>query len=638
MKFFLVVAFVAYVFALSEDKIVGGTLASQGQFPYQVSQRRNKRHYCGGSIIDTNTILTAAHCVDGKDSTTLNIVVGSNKLNESGVWYFVSLYTMHPDWNPVLATNDLAVIKVTTPIQFSTYIQPIVVDNSFVPGGPQCVLSGWGLTRYPSLTTPNDLMYFTGKVVDLNRCKESLPSRKYPVLESNICSLAKYGIGACMGDSGGPLVADNKQIGHSIGRTFPNDKIVGGTVASEGQFPYQISHRYNSRHICGGSIIDEYTILTAAHCVYGFNSQQFDVVVGSNQLSFGGIWYSVSRSIMHEQYDSVLSTNDIAVMKVLGPIKFTAYIQPIAVDSSFTPGGVECVHSGFGITSYPGSASNDLLYFEANVVDLNICKDIFQGLNFPVLDSNICAFARYGIGACSAHTFGKTLLKNKIVGGLIAYQGQFPYQISLRYFAQHICGDSIIDQNTNLTAAHCVDGVANTNLGIVVGTNKLDEGGILNTVAQYVIHEKWNPADATNDISVIKMTAPFEFTRDVMPLTIDNRFISAGARCVLSGWGYTSYPGSSPNDLMYFRAQITCLEKCKTEFPGSVYPVIDSNICAFSKYGVGACLGDSGEPLVSNNKQIEITSWVAPCGIGYPDAYTRVSNYYDWIETQQMTL
>lgn len=48
-----------------ESKIVGGDNASPGQFPYQVSLRKNKSHFCGGSIIDSRTILTAAHCVEG---------------------------------------------------------------------------------------------------------------------------------------------------------------------------------------------------------------------------------------------------------------------------------------------------------------------------------------------------------------------------------------------------------------------------------------------------------------------------------------------------------------------------------------------------------------------------------------------
>ncbi|KAK4873167.1 hypothetical protein RN001_015196 [Aquatica leii] len=202
----------------------------------------------------------------------------------------------------------------------------------------------------------------------------------------------------------------------AFGRTLSKDKIVGGTVASEGQFPYQISQRYNSRHRCGGSIIDEHTILSAAHCVHGISGDKFKIVVGSNQLSSGGLWYSVSRYVMHEQYDSNLLTDDIAVIKVLDPIQFTTHIQPVVVDDTFISADVECVLSGFGTTSYPGNASNDLLYFEGNVFDFNKCKEVFAEDNFPVLESNICAFSKNGIGACSGDSGGPLVSNQKQIG------------------------------------------------------------------------------------------------------------------------------------------------------------------------------------------------------------------------------
>ncbi|KAK4873171.1 hypothetical protein RN001_015200 [Aquatica leii] len=219
MKFLLIVAIAICGFAhtngrtLFEDKVLGGTLASPGQFPHQVSQRVNQVHYCGGSILDKNTILTAAHCVDGKDYTTINIVVGSNQLNEGGMWYSVSQYIMHLEWNPYTFVNDIAVFKVTVPIEFTKYVQPITLEHNFVPDDLECTLSGWGITSYPGSTPPNDLLYFTGKVVNLNQCRESMPPTNLLVLNSHICAYASKGIGVCSGDSGGALVANNKQIG-----------------------------------------------------------------------------------------------------------------------------------------------------------------------------------------------------------------------------------------------------------------------------------------------------------------------------------------------------------------------------------------------------------------------------------------
>ncbi|KAK4873159.1 hypothetical protein RN001_015188 [Aquatica leii] len=221
----------------------------------------------------------------------------------------------------------------------------------------------------------------------------------------------------------------------------------------------------------------------------------------------------------------------------------------------------------------------------------------------------------------------------KIVGGITASKGQFPYQISLRYNGEHNCGGSILNQNTVLTAAHCVDQFPSEYSSIVAGSNKLDEGGELRNIARYIIHEKWNPSKATDDIALIKLAEPLEFTTYIQPITAEDTFTPANVKCVLSGWGITSYPGDIPNELQYMNGVVANLNVCKLIFSQGSYPVLDSNICANAGNGIGACKGDSGGPLVSNNKQIGIASWVVLCARGYPDVFTRVSYYSDWINS-----
>ncbi|KAK4873164.1 hypothetical protein RN001_015193 [Aquatica leii] len=233
------------------------------------------------------------------------------------------------------------------------------------------------------------------------------------------------------------------------------------------------------------------------------------------------------------------------------------------------------------------------------------------------------------------HAIGKLLLEDKIVGGSVATRGQFPYQISLRYNNRHNCGGSIIDQNNVLTAAHCVDKFPSQNSNIMAGTNKLNEVGVLYLISRYIIHKDWNPIDASNDIAIIKVKTPIEYTTYIKPIAFDATFIPDQVQTVLSGWGYTSYPGTTPNNLMYFNGRVVDLEVCKEALAGDEYPVLDSHICSFARKGVGACLGDSGGPLVANNKQIGIVSWAPACALGVPDVYTRVSHYYEWIKTQQ---
>lgn len=101
------------------------------------------------------------------------------------------------------------------------------------------------------------------------------------------------------------------------------------------------------------------------------------------------------------------------------------------------------------------------------------------------------------------------------------------------------------------------------------------------------------------------------------------------------GWGRTSYPGVIPNDLQYLPSRTISFETCKNAW--SVEFIVNSEICTFTREGQGACHGDSGGPLVSgsdgNFKLIGLVSWGAPCAIGMPDVYTRVSSFADWVRT-----
>ncbi|XP_017775824.1 PREDICTED: chymotrypsin-1-like [Nicrophorus vespilloides] len=198
----------------------------------------------------------------------------------------------------------------------------------------------------------------------------------------------------------------------------------------------------------------------------------------------------------------------------------------------------------------------------------------------------------------------------RIVGGEKAEDGAFPYQISLRSYGSHSCGGSIINENWILTAAHCVQGASASSMSVVVGSNKLSAGGESYKVSKAIYHEN-------------------KFNEKVQPINLADNSIGGGEDCVLSGWGRTSYPGSAPNDLQFIHLKTVSVDDCKDRQRPN--PVYDSQVCTFTKRGEGACHGDSGGPLVSGGKQIGIVSWGRPCAVGYPDVFTRVYSFLDWI-------
>ncbi|KAF5287783.1 hypothetical protein FQA39_LY15719 [Lamprigera yunnana] len=220
---------------------------------------------------------------------------------------------------------------------------------------------------------------------------------------------------------------------------------------------------------------------------------------------------------------------------------------------------------------------------------------------------------------------------SKIVGGHTAEDGQFPYQIAIRYNGQHSCGGSILDSKTILTAAHCLEGYDINYMTVVVGTNKVNAGGVTHSISSVVYHSEYTIVTARHDIGLIKLDSEISFNEKVQPIELNTDNIEENVECVLSGWGRLSYPGNLPDDLQYITLSTYSNRLCTIEHLFSEYDIYDTHICTFTKYGEGACHGDSGGPLVANNKQIGIVSWGEPCARGLPDVFTRVTSYLDWI-------
>ncbi|KAH8721242.1 Chymotrypsin-1 [Beauveria bassiana] len=189
----------AFLTALPVTAIAGGQDAELGFFPYTVSLRNRGRHNCGGIIIDQSSILTAAHCIVGLTADRLSIVAGAVKLDSGGTKYQVSAIHAHPGYNAWALTNDIAVLKLASPISYNPYIRPIALATQDPPAKSGAIGSGWGVSRSDGPIS-NTLQWISLQSLDHNVCKE-----QSDVTVSQICTTSANKGGMCRGDSGGPL-------------------------------------------------------------------------------------------------------------------------------------------------------------------------------------------------------------------------------------------------------------------------------------------------------------------------------------------------------------------------------------------------------------------------------------------------
>ncbi|CAI6243061.1 unnamed protein product [Periconia digitata] len=187
----------------SSIQIVGGQAASAGQFPYIVSIQVSGRHYCGGTLLNANTVLTAAHCATNSASS-YTIRAGSIQWASGGVTSRVSQVIRNPSYSG--NNNDAAIFKLSTSIPAGGNIAygTLPASGNDPAAGSSSTVSGWGTTSSGG-SAPAALRYVTVPIVSRSTCQAQYGTSS--ITTNMVCAAeAAGGKDSCQGDSGGPLV------------------------------------------------------------------------------------------------------------------------------------------------------------------------------------------------------------------------------------------------------------------------------------------------------------------------------------------------------------------------------------------------------------------------------------------------
>ncbi|XP_030638324.1 serine protease hepsin [Chanos chanos] len=306
----------------------------------------------------------------------------------------------------------------------------------------------------------------------------------------------------------------------------------------------------------------------------------------------------------------------------------------------------------FSVTCAPDS-SNDNDFFCVKESELSYGKKIKTAF-YP------CKCPNGQILEVLCQDCGRRMLpEERIVGGLDARQGSWPWQVSLQYDGVHQCGGSIISDRWIVSAAHCFPERYRN-----IGRWRVLLGSIYNTpthknvvtaeVKTVVYHSSYLPFvdpnidDNSRDIAVLALTSPLQFNDYIQPVclpTYGQRLID-GQMGTVTGWGNTEYYGTLANVLQ--EASVPVISDAVCNAPDYYdNQITTSMFCAgYEKGGTDACQGDSGGPFVaadclsktSRYRLLGVVSWGTGCAMAKkPGVYTKVSRFLPWISTAMRT-
>ncbi|XP_009206295.2 coagulation factor XI isoform X2 [Papio anubis] len=204
-------------------------------------------------------------------------------------------------------------------------------------------------------------------------------------------------------------------------------RIVGGTASVRGEWPWQVTLHTTSpthRHLCGGSIIGNQWILTAAHCFYGVESPKilrvYIGILNQSEIKEDTSFFGVQEIIIHDQYKMAESGYDIALLKLETTVNYTDSQRPICLPSKGDRNVIytDCWVTGWGYRKLRDKIQNTLQKAKIPLVTNEECQRRYRG--HTITHKMICAgYREGGKDACKGDSGGPLSCKHNEVWHLV---------------------------------------------------------------------------------------------------------------------------------------------------------------------------------------------------------------------------